>query len=103
MLEAAVQPKTSGVIAPWKSLAMYSTAATVSGELMTTFSFSSWIEPPKAQIIAWAAMLESISLDMPMPIWTPCSLLMRTPPSSSSSKVVRAVGQVDLLPRGILR
>ena len=40
---------------------MNSTASTTSGELITTFSFSSWIEPPKDQIIARAAMLESIS------------------------------------------
>ena len=46
---------------------MYSTAATVPGELMTTFSFSSWMAPPKAHSIAWAAILESISFDMPMP------------------------------------
>ena len=55
---------------------MYSTAATVSCELMTTFSFSSWMEPPKDQIIAEAAMLESISWDIPMPIWMPWSLLI---------------------------
>ena len=50
---------------------MYVTAATTSGELIVTFSDSSWIAPPWAQMIVCAAMRESISLDMPMPIWTP--------------------------------
>ncbi len=41
LLEAAFQENTSGVIDSLKSLVMNSTAATVSGELMTTFSFAS--------------------------------------------------------------
>jgi hypothetical protein len=60
-LLAAFHENTSSVMAPANSLLMYSTAATVSGELSTTFSFSSWIEAPNDHISALPAMLESIS------------------------------------------
>jgi hypothetical protein len=66
---------------------MNSTALMVSGELMTTFSLRSWIEPPNDQISARAAMFESSSLDIPMPICIPCSALIRRPPCNSSSQV----------------
>jgi hypothetical protein len=46
LLEAAFQEKTSSVMACLNSLVMNSTAATVSSELMTTRSFSSWTEAP---------------------------------------------------------
>ncbi len=64
---------------------MYSTAATVSGELMTTFSPSSCTEAPNDHISARPAMLESISCDMPMPSCTPWLSRISLPPSSRSS------------------
>src|ERR687894_804384 len=87
LLDAAFQANTSSVMAPPNSSLMYSTAAMVSGELMITFSSSSWTEPPKDHSRARPAMFESISWDMPMPSWTPWLVRISRPPSSSSSQV----------------
>ncbi len=92
-MEAAFQAKTSGVIAFSNNSFMYSTAAMVSGELITTCSFSSWIEAPYDHMSARPAMLESISWERPMPIWMPCSAKIFDPPSSSSSHVLGPLGK----------
>ena len=67
LLDAAFQEKTSGVIASRYNRAMKSTASTACGELITTCSFSSWIEAPNDQSKARPAMFESISCDIPTP------------------------------------
>ena len=85
MFDAAFQENTELVIVSLYSFAMYSTAATVSGEFRTTCWFLSWMDPPNDQIIARAAMFESSSLDIPIPIGTPLLFLISAPPLSRSS------------------
>jgi hypothetical protein len=92
LLEAGFQEKTSSVMDCLNSLVMNSTAATVSGELMTTRSFSSCTEAPNDHIRARPAMLESISWDMPMPSWVSLVFLISAPPWSSSSQVLGPLG-----------
>ena len=64
---------------------MYSTAATVCGELITTCSRASWMDAPKDHSSARPAMLESISWDIPMPSWTFLLCLISPAPASRSS------------------
>jgi hypothetical protein len=67
---------------------MNSTAATVSGELITTFSCSSCSDAPYDHISARRIMLESISWDMPRPSWMPLLFLISAAPLSRSSQLV---------------
>jgi hypothetical protein len=75
---------------------MNCTAATVSGELIATFSFSSCSSPPYDHISDRPTMSESISWDIPIPSWMPWSLLIFEPPSSSSSQVEGPSGKPAL-------
>src|SRR5215204_5441495 len=88
LLDAAFQPNTSSVMVSLNSRLMNSTAATVFSELITTCSFSSWIDAPCDHMSARMTMLESISWDMPRPIWMPLLFLISAPILSRSSQLV---------------
>src|SRR6266576_2855620 len=68
LLDAAFQLITDGFIPALKSRTPNVRASSVWSDLSTTFSFASCTEPSNDQIMARAAMLESSSCDIPMPI-----------------------------------
>ena len=74
-------------MASFCSCAKNLTASMVSGELSTTFSFSSCTLPPQDQMAARVAMRLSSSGLRPRPSGTPRLSLMYTPPSYSSCQV----------------
>src|SRR5665809_150824 len=93
LFDAGFQANTSSVIAASKSSFEYSTAAMVWSDIRVTFSSVSCSAPPYDHMRARAYMFESISCDIPKPIWMFCSLKILPPPSRSSSHVEGSTGK----------